>query len=151
VISLTPNAQRQIAANADAERRITPDGAPSCRSTIWQPANAVAKLRPPRSQRFSPRIRGAKDIPLTVQRLAGGDSVAKTTCPVTRAEFMEKAQPVEVVINGNSQMAEVKEFSTGSLGWYLNNKTNIKVGDKLVTVQIGMNLTIVGSKELPRE
>jgi len=77
--------------------------------------------------------------------------MAKTTCPVTRAEFIEKAQPVEVVINGNAQMAEVKEFSTGSLGWYLNSKSNIKVGDKLVTVQIGMNLTIVGSKDLPKE
>ena len=47
--------------------------------------------------------------------------------------------------------AEVKEFSTGSLGWYLNGKANIKVGDKSVSVQIGMNLTIVGSKELPKK
>lgn len=76
--------------------------------------------------------------------------MAKTSCPVTRAEFVEKAQPVEVVINGNPQMAEVKEFSTGSLGWYLNGKTTIKVGDKLVSVQIGLNLTVVGSKELPK-
>ena len=76
--------------------------------------------------------------------------MAKTSCPVSRAEFVEKAQPVEVVINGNPQMAEVKEFSTGSLGWYLNGKTTIKVGDKLVSVQIGLNLTVVGSKELPK-
>jgi hypothetical protein len=47
--------------------------------------------------------------------------------------------------------AEVKEFSTGSLGWYLTGKTNLKVGEKSVSVQIGMNLTIVGSKELPKE
>ena len=46
--------------------------------------------------------------------------------------------------------AEVKEFATGSLGWYLNGKANIKVGEKSVSVQIGMNLTIVGSKELPK-
>jgi hypothetical protein len=58
---------------------------------------------------------------------------------------------VEIVINGIPQLAEVKEFSTGSLGWYLNGKSTIKVGEKLVTVQIGMNLTIVGSKELPKE
>jgi hypothetical protein len=45
--------------------------------------------------------------------------------------------------------ADPKEFSTGSLGWYLNNKVNLKVGDKTITAQIGMNLTIVGSKELP--
>jgi hypothetical protein len=37
------------------------------------------------------------------------------------------------------------------LGWYLTGKTNLKVGGKTVSVQIGMNLTIVGSKELPKE
>ena len=76
--------------------------------------------------------------------------MAKSTCPVTRNDFREHAQAVEVVINGVPMMAEVKEFSTGSLGWYLNGKSTIKIGDKPVSVQIGMNLTIVGSKELPK-
>ncbi|MCI0336764.1 MAG: hypothetical protein L0226_04245 [Acidobacteria bacterium] len=72
-------------------------------------------------------------------------------CPVTRAEFREAAQPVKVEINGIPMMAEVKEFSTGSLGWYLNSKSTIDVGGKQVTVQIGMNLTIIGSKDLPKD
>ena len=76
--------------------------------------------------------------------------MAKTSCSITREEFRNQAQPVEVVINGVPLIAEVKEFSTGSLGWYLNAKSVIKVGDKSVTAQIGMNLTIVGSKELPQ-
>ncbi|MBI5757931.1 MAG: hypothetical protein HZA46_05385 [Planctomycetales bacterium] len=76
--------------------------------------------------------------------------MAKTSCPITRDEFRKVAQAVEVTINGVPQLAEVKEFSTGSMGWYLNGKTTIKVGDKPVSVQIGMNLTIVGSKELPQ-
>ena len=42
------------------------------------------------------------------------------------------------------------DFSTGSLGWYLNGKTALKVGENPVAVQIGLNLTIVGSKELPK-
>lgn len=79
------------------------------------------------------------------------DRMAKSTCPVTRAEFVNLAKPVEVVIDGIPMTAEVKEFSTGSLGWYLNGKANIKVGEKSVSVQIGMNLTIVGSKELSKE
>jgi hypothetical protein len=78
-------------------------------------------------------------------------AVAKTTCPITRAQFTADAKPVEVIINGIPLLAEVKEFSTGSLGWYLNGKTNIKVGEKVVSAQIGMNLTIVGSKELPAD
>ncbi len=77
--------------------------------------------------------------------------MAKTTCPITRAEFLEHAKAVEIVIAGVPMMAEVKEFSTGSLGWYLNGKTTVRVGDKPVSVQIGLNLTIVGSKELPKE
>jgi len=77
--------------------------------------------------------------------------MAKSSCPVTRAEFHNDAKPVEITINGIPMTAEVKEFSTGSLGWYLNGKSNIKVGEKSVSVQIGMNLTIVGSKDLPKE
>jgi hypothetical protein len=74
----------------------------------------------------------------------------KTTCPISRADFRDKARPVTVTINNVPLQAEVKEFSTGSLGWYLNGKTTIDVGGTLVSVQIGMNLTIVGSKELPQ-
>lgn len=75
----------------------------------------------------------------------------KTTCPVSRSEFRASAKPVTVTIGNVPLIAEVKEFSTGSLGWYLNGKTTIEIGGKAVSVQIGMNLTIVGSKELPKD
>jgi predicted nucleotidyltransferase len=64
---------------------------------------------------------------------------------------MEKAEPLKVVINGQEMLAEVKSFSTGSFGWYINGKTTVTVDGKLLSVQIGMNLTVVGSKEAPRE
>ena len=80
-----------------------------------------------------------------------GDLMAKTNCPISRADFRARARPVTVTINGVPMQAEVKEFSTGSLGWYLNGKTMIDVGGTSVSVQIGMNLTIVGSKELPQD
>jgi hypothetical protein len=72
-------------------------------------------------------------------------------CSISRSKFRQAAQPVRVEINGNAMMAEVKEFSTGSFGWYLNGKTTIDVGGTPVSVQIGMNLTAVGSKEAPEE
>lgn len=75
----------------------------------------------------------------------------KTVCPVTRAEFRSGAKPVSVKIGEVPMLAQVKEFSTGSLGWYLNGKTMIEIDGKAVNVQIGLNLTIVGSKELPQE
>lgn len=76
--------------------------------------------------------------------------MAKTACPITRAEFAQLAQPVEVVIAGQTLQALPKEFSTGSLGWNLNEKITVQLGDRRVQVQVGLNLTIVGSKDLPR-
>jgi hypothetical protein len=75
----------------------------------------------------------------------------KTTCPITHAQFREKAKPVTITINGIPQIAEVKEFSTGSLGWYLNGKTTIEIDGTPVSVQINTSLIIVGSKELPKD
>ena len=75
----------------------------------------------------------------------------KTTCPITRAQFREKAEPIKVVIDGKEVEVEVKEFSTGSLGWYLNTKISLQIDGVSVPVQIGLNLTIVGSKELPQD
>jgi hypothetical protein len=75
----------------------------------------------------------------------------KTTCPVTRQQFRDGAKPVTVTINGVPHSAVVKEFSTGSFGWYLNGKTTIEIDGVHVPVQIGMNLTVVGSKELPAD
>jgi hypothetical protein len=75
----------------------------------------------------------------------------KTTCPITRGQFRAKAKAVTVMIGDQRLVAEVKEFSTGSLGWYLNGKTSIDLDGTPVSVQIGLNLTIIGSKELPSD
>lgn len=77
--------------------------------------------------------------------------MAKTSCPVTRAQFNAKAEPVRITINGNEMLAEVKQFATGSFGWYLNGKTIVTVDGKPCNVQIGLNLTVVGSKEAAAE
>ena len=76
--------------------------------------------------------------------------MAKSPCPISRTEFQQKAEAVKVVINGNEMIAERREFSTGSFGWYLNGKTTITVDGKTLNVQVGLNLTVVGSKEAER-
>ena len=75
----------------------------------------------------------------------------KTHCPLSREQFRNGAKPLAVTIAGVPLNAEVKEFSTGSLGWYLNGKTTVEINGTPVSVQIGLNMTIVGSKELPRD
>jgi hypothetical protein len=74
----------------------------------------------------------------------------KSPCPVSLSQFLEKAEPLKVVINGQEMLAEVKSFSTGSFGWYINGKTVVTIDGKPLSVQIGMNLTVVGSKEAER-
>ncbi len=73
------------------------------------------------------------------------------SCPITRAQFRKLAKAVEVTINGVPMHAEVKEFSTGSIGWYLSAKSTISIDGTPVSVQIGLNMTILGSKELPKD
>jgi len=70
---------------------------------------------------------------------------------ITREQFTTHARPVKVVINGKEFEVARKEFSTGSLGWYLNDKMEVEIDGVKVKVQIGLNLTVVGSKELPRD
>ena len=75
----------------------------------------------------------------------------KTTCPISRKDFLTHAKPIAVKIGEVPLSAAVREFSTGSLGWYLNGKVSVEIDGRPVAVQIGMNLTIVGSKELPAD
>src|SRR2546430_17683499 len=76
---------------------------------------------------------------------------AKTVCPITDKNFQESAKPLEVKTGDLPPLlAEAREFSTGSLGWYVNGKSIVDVGGTRVSVQIGMNITIVGSTELPK-
>jgi len=60
------------------------------------------------------------------------------------------AEPVKITIGGAEIIADKREFSTGSFGWYHNGKTTITVDGKPLSIQIGLNLTVVGSKEAER-
>jgi hypothetical protein len=76
--------------------------------------------------------------------------MAKSPCPLSKTAFIDKAEPVKVVVNGQEIVADKREFSTGSFGWYYNGKINITVDGKPLSVQVGLNLTVVGSKEAER-
>lgn len=74
---------------------------------------------------------------------------AKVVCPVSREEFKKSAVSQPVKIGDVPMVAGVKEFGTGSIGWYANGKVVIQVNGKQVPVQVGLTLTVIGSKELP--
>ena len=77
--------------------------------------------------------------------------MAKSPCPVSKTQFLEKAEAVKLTIGTNELIADKREFSTGSFGWYVNQKASITVDGKTLSVQVGSNLIVVGSKEAPKE
>ena len=76
-------------------------------------------------------------------------STTKTVCPVSREEFNIRAKAVPVQINGTTVYANPKPFTTGSFGWHYGDKVMLEVGGTTCKVQVGLVLTVVGSKELP--
>ena len=83
----------------------------------------------------------------------GRDKATGTKCPLTKTQFRELAKSLEVRIgvDGPVKHALPKEFSTGSFGWYAGDKVELKVGDHVLKVQVGINLTVVGSKDAAKE
>jgi hypothetical protein len=76
--------------------------------------------------------------------------MAKSPCPISQTQFLEKAEAIKVVINGQEIVADKRAFSTGSFGWYYNGKINVSVDGKPLSIQVGLNLTVVGSKDAER-
>ena len=78
-------------------------------------------------------------------------AATKTTCPVTRSEFLQHAQPILVKIGDRQAIALPRQSdNTGSLLWNSNEKITVELNGKLVTCQLGLNLTVVSSKDLPK-
>lgn len=68
----------------------------------------------------------------------------------TKKHLVEQMKPVDLTINGVPLIASPMEFSSGNVGWNCNGKMTMKLADgTAVTVQIGLNLTVIGSKKLP--
>lgn len=75
--------------------------------------------------------------------------MSKTACPITREQFTASAPATISASFGKTPFeVPVKEFSTGSLGWYGSNKVSVVVDGKPCQVQLAITATIIGSKEL---
>ena len=79
-------------------------------------------------------------------------SFTKTVCPITRSQFNTSAKPMPLAIAGQSQAdMQPREFSTNSLGWNFSGKITVDIDGVPTVCQVGLNVTVVGSKELPKE
>jgi hypothetical protein len=81
----------------------------------------------------------------------------KTTCPITRQEFRDcsAAATPTITIAGQGLVAVAKEFNQqpgangASVGYSANGKVQLMIGGKPVMCQVGINITVIGSKDLP--
>lgn len=73
-------------------------------------------------------------------------------CPISRKVFREKAKKaLTVSIDGAALLAGYKEYESGSLGWFASQQIDVEVGGIPHKAQVGLNITLVKSKELPKE
>lgn len=74
-----------------------------------------------------------------------------TKCPLTLAQFTAGAQALTVAFGDQKRLAQPRAFSSGSLGWGVNDKVILDVGGVPVTCQVSLSLTVVGSKGMALE
>lgn len=75
----------------------------------------------------------------------------KKECKVSRMFFRASAKPLSCTLAGTAIKVDVKEFSSGSLGWFYSGKVMVDINGTLTPVQVGLNMIVVGSKELPQD
>lgn len=73
----------------------------------------------------------------------------RVACPITTVDFLSHAKPLSVEIEGQKFSAMPKNFSTGSVGFHLNPKIVITINGVPVQCQVGLNVTVIGSKPKP--
>lgn len=83
--------------------------------------------------------------------------VKKKVCPITREQFRDNAKPTKIIISHDGKEATLVAaprpdgFSSGSEGWYAGEKVTLEIDGVPVQCQVGVNITVIGSKELPKE
>lgn len=73
--------------------------------------------------------------------------MAKKSCPIKKKDFLSGAQAMQVEVAGQTFQMEPRSFSSGSVGYYATGKVSVVVDGKVIPLQLGLNLTVIGSKE----
>lgn len=66
---------------------------------------------------------------------------------MSRQAFLDKAPVMASKIGDMVFDMKPRTFSSGSCGWFHGGKVAIKVGDQEIWCQLGVNCTVLGSKE----
>jgi hypothetical protein len=66
---------------------------------------------------------------------------------ISKEDFLAEAKEIEIIIAGKKYKATAKAFNTGSYGWNTNGKQSFEIDGKEVKCQVGINITVLGSKK----
>ncbi len=67
---------------------------------------------------------------------------------MNKSAFIQNAQTLPVTIAGQPLVATPKQFSTGSVGFFVNGKVPVTLpGGERIVLQVSGNFTAIGSKE----
>jgi hypothetical protein len=69
----------------------------------------------------------------------------KNEMQISKGRFLADAKSIIVDIAGNPIVIHPREYKKGSFGWHTAGKVMLDVGGKLLKVQVGIVLTVVGS------
>jgi hypothetical protein len=76
--------------------------------------------------------------------------MASATSGIAREHLLKLLPVIDVGMLLAGQCAAAREFSSGSVGYYVNGKASVTVKvdghDVIVPLQIGCNVTVIGSK-----
>lgn len=76
----------------------------------------------------------------------GPGQVGPPTFPMTRKHFLMDAEPFQIVVQGKKLLLPVKQFQSGSVGWFANQKIRTRVDGIDLVIQFNVMATCVGSK-----
>lgn len=130
----TPANQTIVTNNAEAANQAIAGAAIQAQVQAWKAANLtdqqIAVLLSDEAKKLRKKVRHA-----TVTSL------------MTRERFAEKAESIKVQINGVPMTAFTKyENPDKSFGWMINDKMKVTVDGVLLDCQLGLNITVIGSK-----
>lgn len=75
----------------------------------------------------------------------------KNALNLTRAQFAANAKEILLSTIAGNCVGKPRKNSTGSVGWNCNGKGVVPCGESLLNVQIGGNVTVIGSKGFTAE
>ena len=112
---------------------------PALRRHLWGPAEPK-EAAPKAEKNFKVETASGEECPKKIKDLQKK--------AMTRSGFLKNAPEMNIELWGNKLMGQARSFTSDNMGWYTGGKVEIDMGNgKVIWGQIGVNLTIMGSKD----